>query len=88
MMNGAVDESLLERAGADAAAQGRTWRSNPYLQREQLPDRTGESLTRWACRHDAWQRGFEAYRESREWRSGHDVESVEVAGPSRSDAPQ
>lgn len=58
-MSDVVDESTLEREGAYAASRGRTWQSNPYLRREQMPVATGESLGTWARKHDAWQRGFE-----------------------------
>jgi hypothetical protein len=54
-------ESVLEREGARAAAQGQSWRSNPFLQAQNMPQATGESLGDWSRRHDAWQRGFEGY---------------------------
>lgn len=69
-MHDAVDESNLERQGADAAAQGRNWQTNPYLRRDLMPASTGESPIRWASKHDAWQRGFEAYGEKHEWPFG------------------
>lgn len=58
-MNVVSTESALEREGAHAASRGRGWQSNPYLRREQMPCATGETLTVWAGKHDAWQRGFE-----------------------------
>lgn len=54
-------ESALEREGALAAAQGQSWRSNPFLQKHNMPQASGESLGDWSHRHDAWQRGFEGY---------------------------
>ena len=69
----AVDESILEREGATAAARGLSWQSNPYLRRDLMPASTGESLNRWARKHDAWQRGFEAYGGKQEWPFSFDV---------------
>jgi hypothetical protein len=54
-------ESLLEREGAHAAAQGQSWRANPFLLQQNMPQATGESLGDWSRRHDAWQRGFEGF---------------------------
>jgi hypothetical protein len=54
-------ESKLEREGARAAAQGQSWRTNPWLHAQNMPQATGESLSAWSRRHDAWQRGFEGY---------------------------
>ncbi|NML16479.1 CrpP-related protein [Azohydromonas caseinilytica] len=54
-------ESALEREGARAAAHGADWRANPFLQRNNMPQASGESLADWSRRHDAWQRGFEGY---------------------------
>ncbi len=54
-------ESKLEREGARAAAQGQSWRTNPWLHAQNMPQATGESLSAWPRRHDAWQRGFEGY---------------------------
>ncbi|WP_043458448.1 CrpP-related protein [Azohydromonas australica] len=54
-------QSALERDGAQAASRGASWRSNPFLLRENMPQATGESLADWSGRHDAWQRGFEGY---------------------------
>jgi hypothetical protein len=54
-------ESVLEREGARAAAQGRSWRTNPLLHAQNMPQATGEPLSAWSRRHDAWQRGFEGY---------------------------
>jgi len=56
-----VEDSVLEREGALAASRGRSWQANPYLRRDLMPVATGESLHLWARKHDAWQRGFEAY---------------------------
>jgi hypothetical protein len=54
-------ESKLEHDGARAAAHGQSWRTNPFLQTQNMPQATGDSLCAWSCRHDAWQRGFESY---------------------------
>lgn len=54
-------QSALERDGAQAASGGASWRSNPFLLRQNMPQATGESLADWSGRHDAWQRGFEGY---------------------------
>jgi hypothetical protein len=56
-----LDQSRLEREGAQAAARGASWRANPFLLRDNMPHATGESLADWSGRHDAWQRGFEGY---------------------------
>lgn len=56
-----VDESALEREGAQAATRGASWHSNPFLLRPNMPQATGESLADWSARHDAWQRGFEGH---------------------------
>lgn len=58
-MTSTVDQAVLEREGASAAQAGRSWQSNPYLQRENMPMATGETLREWSRKHDAWQRGFE-----------------------------
>lgn len=54
-------ESKLECEGARAASQGQSWRTNPWLHAQNMPQATGESLGDWSRRHDAWQRGFEGY---------------------------
>lgn len=54
-------ESALEREGAQAAARGQHWRSNPFLLKDNMPQASGESLGAWSRWHDAWQRGFEGY---------------------------
>lgn len=54
-----ADEAGLEREGERAATTGRSWHSNPYLRKENMPGATGESLREWSRKHDAWQRGFE-----------------------------
>ncbi|WKB55430.1 CrpP-related protein [Eleftheria terrae] len=59
------DESNLERDGARAAQADHSWRANPFLQRENMPGATGETLREWSRKHDAWQRGYE----------GHDADS-------------
>lgn len=46
-------QSALERDGAQAASSGASWRSNPFLLRESMPQATGESLADWSGRHDA-----------------------------------
>ena len=51
----------LAAFGAQAAADGRPWHSNPYLRRDHTPPATGETVNEWARKHDAWQRGFETY---------------------------
>ena len=58
-MRNLLSDEALEREGEFAAARGRSWQSNPYLRREQMPLATGESLGAWARKHDAWQGGFE-----------------------------
>lgn len=54
-------ESLawIEQTGSAAAQENRSWQSNPYLRRENMPLQTRESLHEWSCKHDAWQFGFE-----------------------------
>lgn len=59
-MKSPFGETVLEQEGARAAQAGRSWQSNPYLRRENMPQATGETLREWSCKHDAWQRGFEA----------------------------
>lgn len=54
-------ESRLEHEGARSAAQGQSWRNNPFLQAQNMPLATGEPLGVWCRQHDAWQRGFEGY---------------------------
>jgi hypothetical protein len=54
-------ESALERKGAQAAAHGQHWQSNPFLVEGNMPQASGESLGDWSRQHDAWQRGFEGY---------------------------
>lgn len=54
-----LDESTLELEGARAAAAGWPWHSNPYLHRANMPPATGDSVTEWSRKHDAWQRGYE-----------------------------
>lgn len=54
-------DGALATCGAQAAAAGQPWHSNPYLRRDHAPRATGESVNEWARKHDAWQRGFEAY---------------------------
>lgn len=61
-MDKAPDEKTLEQEGARASQAGRSWRSNPYLLRVNMPQFTGEAVREWARKHDAWQRGFEATR--------------------------
>lgn len=58
-MTSPFDEAALEDEGARAARAGRSWQSNPYLRRENMPQATGEALCEWSRKHDAWQRGFE-----------------------------
>lgn len=69
-MRDSLSERHLEREGEFAAARGRSWQSNPYLRREQMPVATGESLSAWARKHDAWQRGFERGRVAADGRHG------------------
>jgi len=52
-------DSALAACGAQAAASGQPWHSNPYLRQDHTPRATGESVCEWARKHDAWQRGFE-----------------------------
>ena len=69
-MKAAGDEPNLERAGERAARDHRPWHANPFLQRENMPIATGETLREWSRKHDAWQRGFETYcghAEMRRW---------------------
>lgn len=47
-------ESPLEWEGAQAAARGQHWRSNPILLKDNMPQASGESLGDWSRRHDAW----------------------------------
>ena len=54
-------DSDLAECGAQAAAAGQPWHSNPYLRQDHAPRVTGESVCEWARKHDAWQRGFEGY---------------------------
>jgi hypothetical protein len=54
-------DSVLAACGAQAAAAGLPWYSNPYLRQDHAPRATGESVCEWARKHDAWQRGFEGY---------------------------
>ena len=60
-MNTLLEESLIESEGALAAQAGRSWQSNPFLRRENMPAATREPLTDWTRKHDAWQRGFEGH---------------------------
>jgi hypothetical protein len=60
-MKAPLDEPDLERDGERAARAARPWHSNPYLDRENMPGATGETLREWSRKHDAWQRGFEGY---------------------------
>ncbi|NML17359.1 CrpP-related protein [Azohydromonas caseinilytica] len=46
-------ESALEREGAQAAARGQHWRSNPFLLKDNMPQASGESLGAWSRWHDA-----------------------------------
>ena len=69
-MRNLLSDEALEREGEFAAARGRSWQSNPYLRREQMPVATGESLSTWARKHDAWQRGFERGRVAADGRYG------------------
>lgn len=54
-------DNALAACGAQAAAAGQPWHSNPYLRQDHAPRVTGESVCEWARKHDAWQRGFEGY---------------------------
>lgn len=63
-MEGWVDEHNIERDGERAAREHHPWYSNPFLQRENMPMATGETLREWSRKHDAWQRGFEAHGSS------------------------
>ena len=56
-MKAAGDEPNLDRAGERAARDHRPWHANPFLQRENMPIATGETLREWSRKHDAWQRG-------------------------------
>jgi hypothetical protein len=58
-MKNPFDETTLEQEGARAAQAGRSWHTNPYLRRENMPQATGQTPREWARKHDAWQRGFE-----------------------------
>lgn len=60
-MKAPFDESELERDGERAAHADRPWHSNPFLERQNMPVATGETLREWSRKHDAWQRGFEGY---------------------------
>lgn len=69
-MKTSFDEPHVERDGERAARADRPWHSNPFLQRENMPVATGETLGEWARKHDAWRRGFEGCcgrAEKRRW---------------------
>lgn len=54
-----TEEVVLAQEGDRTARSGGHWSANPYLKRENMPGATGDSLQNWACKHDAWQRGFD-----------------------------
>ena len=50
--------TAIERVGAQARARGETFLANPYLRSAALPAATGEALSVWQAKHDAWWRGW------------------------------
>jgi hypothetical protein len=53
--------AAIETEGAQAAAAGKGWRANPFLQLRRMPGATGEPVAEWALKHDTWQRGHEKW---------------------------
>lgn len=48
----------IQKRGANARAAGLDKLANPYLKADAMPAATGEDLTEWVVKHDAWHLGW------------------------------
>lgn len=51
-------QDALRHLGYRAAGRGELLESCPYLRAEKLPGSTGESVTQWRMKVEAWERGW------------------------------
>lgn len=49
----------LQKAGANARAQGRSVFDNPFLKSENCPAHTGDTIKEWERKERAWNLGWE-----------------------------
>ncbi len=56
----------IQKLGAKAARDGLTILDCPFLKADQMPGHTGELISRWKAKVDAWEAGWVAETVSRE----------------------
>lgn len=53
-----MTDEELEKLGANAMAQGRSYLDNPYYQSETLPRQSGDTVDEWYRKLNVWHRGW------------------------------